>query len=106
MLPQDRLRAMLVGARDRPQTTESTAVLEELSRGIFPGAVESLQPLSNRERIILSHIVAGETRRQISAQLSVSQNTIKTQVRSIYRKLGAANRHEAIDRAGKYGLSV
>ena len=42
----------------------------------------------------------------MSSQLSVSPNTIKTQVRSIYRKLGASNRHEAIDRAAKYGITA
>jgi LuxR family maltose regulon positive regulatory protein len=42
----------------------------------------------------------------MASRLSVSPNTIKAQVRSIYRKLGASNRHEAIDRATKYGLAI
>jgi LuxR family maltose regulon positive regulatory protein len=54
---------------------------------------------------VLDHIIAGHSARQISAQLRVSPNTIKTQVRSVYRKLGASNRHEAIERARSFGLT-
>lgn len=103
-LPHDRLHAMIGAARERPQTEEIRALLDELDSNLDSGVADSIPPLSSRERIILQHIVAGETRRQISAQLRVSPNTVKTQIRSIYRKLGAANRHEAIDRAAKYGI--
>jgi LuxR family maltose regulon positive regulatory protein len=42
--------------------------------------------------------------REIAARLFVSRNTVKTQAISIYRKLGASSRSEAIERAVSLGL--
>ncbi len=42
--------------------------------------------------------------REIGAQLFVSHNTVKTQAISIYRKLDATSRSEAIERAAQVGL--
>jgi LuxR family maltose regulon positive regulatory protein len=44
------------------------------------------------------------THAEIAAQLFVSLNTVKTQVHSIYTKLGARGRSDAIDRAEELGL--
>ena len=41
---------------------------------------------------------------EIGERLSLSRHTIKTQARSIYAKLGASNRSEAIERAVEIGL--
>jgi LuxR family maltose regulon positive regulatory protein len=41
---------------------------------------------------------------EIGERLSLSRHTIKTQARSIYGKLGASNRSEAIERAVEIGL--
>jgi LuxR family maltose regulon positive regulatory protein len=42
--------------------------------------------------------------REIGERLFVSRNTVKTQAISIYRKLGASSRAEAVDRAAELGL--
>ena len=42
--------------------------------------------------------------REIAERLFVSRNTVKTQAISIYRKLGASSRSEAIERATELGL--
>lgn len=42
--------------------------------------------------------------RQIGHELHLSQNTIKTHTRAIYRKLGVATRHDAIARSRDAGL--
>lgn len=60
--------------------------------------------LSPRERVVLEHLVAGETQQRISFVLSVSPNTVKTQVRSIYRKLGVRSREGAVQRARTLGI--
>jgi LuxR family maltose regulon positive regulatory protein len=44
------------------------------------------------------------TFREIAERLFVSRNTVKTQAISVYRKLGASSRSEAIDRAIELGL--
>ena len=41
---------------------------------------------------------------QIAAELVVSPNTVKTQARAAYRKLGVSSRREAVDRAREAGL--
>jgi LuxR family maltose regulon positive regulatory protein len=40
----------------------------------------------------------------IATELGVSVNTVKAHMRSIYRKLAAARRQEAVVRARQYGL--
>jgi LuxR family maltose regulon positive regulatory protein len=41
---------------------------------------------------------------EIAAELFLSPHTIKTQARSIYRKLGASTRSQAVTRARQLGL--
>jgi LuxR family maltose regulon positive regulatory protein len=43
---------------------------------------------------------------EIADLLGVSVNTVKTRLRRLYAKLGAANRDEAIERARERGLLV
>ena len=42
--------------------------------------------------------------REIAAQLFLSHNTIRTEMKSIYRKLGAATRSQAVTQARQLGL--
>ena len=53
---------------------------------------------------MLRRLAGLESAREIAAELYVSHNTIKTQIRSIYRKLGVATRAEAVARARERGL--
>ena len=41
---------------------------------------------------------------QIASDLYISNNTVKTHVRSIYRKLSANNRKDAVRRVRELGL--
>jgi DNA-binding NarL/FixJ family response regulator len=43
-------------------------------------------------------MAAGDTNTRIATRLVLSEGTVKTHVRSILRKLGAANRAEAVTR--------
>ncbi|GHO49782.1 LuxR C-terminal-related transcriptional regulator [Ktedonospora formicarum] len=54
-----------------------------------------LEPLSSQETRVLRLLVAGRRNLEIARELIVSVNTIRTQVRSIYRKLNVTNRVEA-----------
>jgi LuxR family maltose regulon positive regulatory protein len=42
--------------------------------------------------------------REIASRLYVSRNTVKTQVMSAYRKLGASSRTEAVERGRQLGV--
>jgi two-component system response regulator DesR len=60
--------------------------------------------LSPREREVLDLIAAGSTNREIAAALHLSPHTIHEHTSSLYRKLGARNRAEAVQRAHRAGL--
>jgi LuxR family maltose regulon positive regulatory protein len=58
-----------------------------------------LEPLSEREQAVLRYLPTPLSNREIAAELFVTTNTVKTHLRSIYRKLDVARRREAVDRA-------
>ncbi len=62
-------------------------------------------PLTAREREVLDLIANGSTNREIAAALHLSPHTIKEHTGTLYRKLGARNRAEAVQRAQRLGLS-
>jgi two-component system response regulator DesR len=60
--------------------------------------------LSEREREVLDLIAAGSTNREIASTLYLSPHTVKEHTSALYRKLGARNRAEAVQRAQRIGL--
>ena len=73
-----------------------------LHSGVFwPGAHLGL---TQRESEVLSLLVAGLTNRAIAAKLVVSEETVKTHSRGIYRKLGVSDRAGAVAVALREGV--
>ncbi|MDR1239054.1 MAG: LuxR C-terminal-related transcriptional regulator [Treponema sp.] len=60
--------------------------------------------LSRREKEILSGLSQGLTREEIAGISAISVNTVKSVIRSIYNKLGAVNRADAVRIAASRGL--
>ncbi|MCW3019966.1 MAG: two component transcriptional regulator, LuxR family [Solirubrobacterales bacterium] len=60
--------------------------------------------LTDREREILGLIAEGATNREIAEALFLSPHTIKEHTSTLYRKLGARNRADAVQRAQRLGL--
>lgn len=54
--------------------------------------------VTQRETEVMTLLVAGKSRREICDELTVSPDTVKTHVRSVYRKMGVHSRQELIDR--------
>lgn len=54
------------------------------------------EPLTRREVIVLGQLSEDITLEEIAARLFVTRNTVKSQVRSIYRKIGVSNRADAV----------
>lgn len=50
--------------------------------------------LNPREREVLAAILADVPRKEIAEQMNLSENTVKTHTRNLYKKLGVANRQE------------
>jgi LuxR family maltose regulon positive regulatory protein len=68
------------------------------------GADGPVEPLSERERIVLRYLSSMLSASEIAAELYVSVNTVKTHVRSIYRKLDTNRRRDAVRRAKEMQL--
>lgn len=62
------------------------------------------QRLTAREREVLTLVAAGLTNAEIAAELQLSPNTVKEHASSMFRKLGARNRADAIVRAQRLGV--
>jgi two-component system response regulator DesR len=68
---------------------------------------EGQQPpnlLTEREREVLGMIASGSTNREIAERLYLSPHTVKDHTSTLYKKMGARNRAEAIVRAQRLGL--
>jgi LuxR family transcriptional regulator, maltose regulon positive regulatory protein len=63
-----------------------------------------IEPLSDREREVLRLVSAMLSTAEISTEMYISVNTVKSHLRSIYRKLSAARRGEAVRRARELKL--
>jgi LuxR family transcriptional regulator, maltose regulon positive regulatory protein len=70
--------------------------------GIIPAGLP--EPLTGSETRVLRFLPTNLSAPEISGQLSVSVNTVRTHARHVYAKLGAHNRAEAVDRARALGL--
>jgi DNA-binding NarL/FixJ family response regulator len=67
----------------------------------WPGARHGL---SQRESEILSYVVSGLSNRGIAAKLVIGDETVKSHLRSIYRKLGVSDRTGAVATALREGI--
>lgn len=68
---------------------------------MWPGSQLSL---SQRESQVLALLVEGLSNRLIAAQLVVGEETVKTHLRSIYRKLGVNDRSHAVATVMRLGI--
>jgi LuxR family transcriptional regulator, maltose regulon positive regulatory protein len=63
-----------------------------------------VESLSARELTVLRYLCSRLTYREIAAALYVSLNTLKSHVRSVYRKLGVESRADAVDVGRRLGV--
>jgi LuxR family maltose regulon positive regulatory protein len=61
-------------------------------------------PLTSSELAVLRFLPSHMTNQEIAEALFLSINTVKTHLRSAYRKLGVANRRQAIARGRRLDL--
>jgi DNA-binding NarL/FixJ family response regulator len=116
-------RALAMGARASLQSDISAASLEialaavnagliVLDRAVDPNRLSddspersrpSIRPLSTREQQILSLVAGGTSNKGIARKLGVSANTVKFHLATVFRKLNAATRAEAVAEAIRRG---
>jgi LuxR family maltose regulon positive regulatory protein len=66
--------------------------------------VKAAAPLTERELAVLQLLPTRLSTREMSRELYVSVNTVRSQVRAVYRKLQVRSRAEAVNRAHQLGL--
>ncbi|WP_091447825.1 helix-turn-helix transcriptional regulator [Actinokineospora iranica] len=98
--PADRDEVIRLG--ELPLTDAAARRLAR-ARPVFPDRVELVE-LTNREQVVLAELDAGLTIGEVARKLVVSVNTVRTQVKSAYRKLNASSREGALMRAYELGV--
>ncbi|TXH32142.1 MAG: response regulator transcription factor [Rhodospirillaceae bacterium] len=89
-------------AIDPEMAARSVDIAARIQRDEFwPGA---RQGLTSRESEILSYMVTGLSNRGIAKRLVIGDETVKSHLRSIYRKLGVADRTSAVATALREGI--
>jgi LuxR family transcriptional regulator, maltose regulon positive regulatory protein len=88
---RDPIRHRLVAARQAATISAGSTAPREL-----PVVVENL---SQREREVLQHVSELLNTTEIAAAMYVSGNTVKSHLKSAFRKLGVGSRNEAVRRA-------
>ena len=63
-----------------------------------------VEPLTEREREVLRHLAGMLTTAEVASEMCISINTVKARLKSIYRKLAATHRGEAVRRARQLEL--
>jgi len=83
-----------------------------VTRGIIPAQREApdraapvvVEQLSSRERDVLRYVGEMLDTEGIAAEMYISVHTVKTHLKSIFRKLGASDRREAVRRARQLNM--
>lgn len=84
------------------QPVVATKLMQHVSgRAALPALPE---PLTEREMDVLNCLALGRSNKEIAAQLSISERTVKFHMSAILGKLNAANRTEALTLAAQHGL--
>jgi LuxR family transcriptional regulator, maltose regulon positive regulatory protein len=101
---QHRLYPIMVKAAAAQPTVFRESVVHVMTERIQAmnsdtGALE--EKLTSRELEILKHLTTGVPLSAIAKQLHISQNTMKTHLRNVYRKLGVDGRHTAVEKGKK-----
>ena len=94
------LEAIDYGLRVVPGSASAGAAA---SRGPPPATFAPHSPLSVRERALLELVAAGLGNKAIARKLGVSINTVKYHLSSIFAKLDARTRAEAVSAAARRG---
>ena len=85
------------------QPVVASKLIEHVSgeRSLDDGGYE---PLTPREMDVMEQLALGKTNKEIAAELVISERTVKFHVSSIFAKLRAGNRTEAVAIAARLGL--
>jgi DNA-binding NarL/FixJ family response regulator len=100
LLKDTRLEELLDCIRkvNRGETCIPPSLVEKLAVGV------STESLTGRELNVLDLLARGKSNKEISMNLYISETTVKSHLRSIFRKLNVLSRTEALSVASRRGL--
>lgn len=103
---RERIVRSLVDAGQHASASSLNATFDAIEPVMTDEAWRALSrpKLTARENAVLRALFSTGNRADLAEQLYVSVNTVKSQLRSLYAKLDAANRDEALARAIALGL--
>jgi LuxR family maltose regulon positive regulatory protein len=90
--------------RRQLSATGPASFTTRLGAALAAVSAEGAALLSAREMAVLALLPSLLSAAEIAGELSVSVNTVKSHIRSVYTKLGATSRREAVLRASERGL--
>ena len=93
----------MVATRRAPRMTRPAAVADPASSRARTRA--TTQPLTPRERDVLTCVCRGLSNKQIARELGLAEKTVKTHVGHIFAKLGVTDRTQAALLAVREGLA-
>jgi DNA-binding NarL/FixJ family response regulator len=83
---------------NRGETCFPASLVEKVAAGL------SSEALTGRELNVLELLARGKSNKEIGVSLYISETTVKSHLRSIFKKLNVLSRTEAISVAGRRGL--
>ena len=102
---EDTARAHLEAARSVFQRLGALPALELADEDGSELDTSAMSQLTGREREVLALLATGNTNRQISTALHISEHTVARHVSNLFNKLGVSSRTAAAALAHKYGLA-
>jgi LuxR family maltose regulon positive regulatory protein len=87
------------GTAHRSFAGELLAAFRKRAPNVTVTRAELLEPLSGREQSVLRFLPTMMSNAEIAGELFVTSNTVKTHLKSIYRKLAVSRRRDAVERA-------
>ncbi len=97
---QDRLIAACL----EKQSFDRKAFLQTVQEARAGGGDPAFQSLTEREREVLALLAEGLTNKEIARRLTITQNTVKRHLKSLFAKLGVNTRAAASAKAISLGL--
>jgi len=92
----------IIGSREREALLElGRRHTNEVHRRLAP-----FLDLTDREQVVLTHLLDGQAVRTIARLSAVSESTIRSQIRSIFRKLGVNSQLRAVSLARQVGWTA